>query len=195
MLDQLKKNNREWAERKVAADPDFFRRLDAVQQAPEYLWIGCSDSRKCRPMRSLVSIPASCLSIAMWPILAPPAGMQMPPLGAAIRRGGFEGAARPRRRTLWLCEASPPRSTDTAADLSIIGCTSIREVHQRHREELEAIPDEMAASIRPAVRIECHPADEKCRFRCIRAGRPERSQPLRRPRLGLFARQRARHGC
>jgi carbonic anhydrase len=44
MLDHLKTNNRAWAERKVAADAGFFRRLEG-QQAPEYLWIGCSDSR------------------------------------------------------------------------------------------------------------------------------------------------------
>src|SRR5579859_2473423 len=44
MLDDLKANNRAWAARKVAADPGFFKRLEG-QQAPEYLWIGCSDSR------------------------------------------------------------------------------------------------------------------------------------------------------
>ncbi len=44
MLDDLKSNNRDWAARKVAADPGFFRRLEG-QQAPKYLWIGCSDSR------------------------------------------------------------------------------------------------------------------------------------------------------
>jgi carbonic anhydrase len=44
MLDHLKANNRAWAARMVAADGDFFRRLER-QQAPEYLWIGCSDSR------------------------------------------------------------------------------------------------------------------------------------------------------
>jgi carbonic anhydrase len=44
MLDHLKARNAGWAARKVAADPGFFRRLEA-QQAPEYLWIGCSDSR------------------------------------------------------------------------------------------------------------------------------------------------------
>jgi len=44
MLDHLKSNNRAWAQRKVAADSDFFRRLER-QQAPEYLWIGCADSR------------------------------------------------------------------------------------------------------------------------------------------------------
>jgi carbonic anhydrase len=42
--EHLKRNNRLWAERKVAADPGFFRRL-LGQQAPNYLWIGCSDSR------------------------------------------------------------------------------------------------------------------------------------------------------
>jgi carbonic anhydrase len=44
MLDHLKANNRAWAARMVAADAGFFKRLQA-QQAPEYLWIGCSDSR------------------------------------------------------------------------------------------------------------------------------------------------------
>jgi carbonic anhydrase len=44
MLDHLKDNNRNWAARKVAADPGFFNRLKG-QQAPEFFWIGCSDSR------------------------------------------------------------------------------------------------------------------------------------------------------
>jgi len=44
MLEHLKAKNRVWAERKVAADADFFKRLER-QQAPQYLWIGCSDSR------------------------------------------------------------------------------------------------------------------------------------------------------
>ena len=44
MLDHLKANNRAWAARKVANDAGFFRRLES-QQAPEYLWIGCADSR------------------------------------------------------------------------------------------------------------------------------------------------------
>src|SRR5579862_2128019 len=44
MLDDLKANNRAWASAKVAQDQGFFKRLEAQQQ-PEYLWIGCSDSR------------------------------------------------------------------------------------------------------------------------------------------------------
>ena len=41
---QLFENNRTWATQVTQQDPDFFRRL-AGQQAPSYLWIGCSDSR------------------------------------------------------------------------------------------------------------------------------------------------------
>lgn len=43
-LDHLKDKNRAWAEGKLAVDPGFFKRLVA-QQSPEYLWIGCADSR------------------------------------------------------------------------------------------------------------------------------------------------------
>jgi carbonic anhydrase len=42
--DQLFEANRRWAERMRADDPQFFERL-ATLQSPEYLWIGCSDSR------------------------------------------------------------------------------------------------------------------------------------------------------
>ena len=43
-LRQLLESNRAWAESVVAEDPAFFTRL-AQQQSPQYLWIGCSDSR------------------------------------------------------------------------------------------------------------------------------------------------------
>ena len=43
-LKDLLDNNRKWARATVAEDPDFFTRL-AHQQSPQYLWIGCSDSR------------------------------------------------------------------------------------------------------------------------------------------------------
>ena len=42
--DELLANNRAWAEAVRERDPTFFPRL-AHQQAPRYLWIGCSDSR------------------------------------------------------------------------------------------------------------------------------------------------------
>jgi carbonic anhydrase len=44
MLEDLKANNRAWSKKKTQVDPDFFKRLEN-QQSPEYLWIGCADSR------------------------------------------------------------------------------------------------------------------------------------------------------
>ena len=43
-LNHLIANNRAWAAEITARQPDFFSTL-AQQQSPEYLWIGCSDSR------------------------------------------------------------------------------------------------------------------------------------------------------
>ncbi|MDQ3585737.1 MAG: carbonic anhydrase, partial [Acidobacteriota bacterium] len=43
-LNYLLEKNRTWAAEISAADPEFFRRL-SHQQSPDYLWIGCSDSR------------------------------------------------------------------------------------------------------------------------------------------------------
>ena len=43
-VDDLLRNNRDWAEGVCRDDPDFFERLSR-QQAPKYMWIGCSDSR------------------------------------------------------------------------------------------------------------------------------------------------------
>lgn len=44
LLPNLFENNRNWAESIKKIHPDFFREL-SEQQSPEYLWIGCSDSR------------------------------------------------------------------------------------------------------------------------------------------------------
>ena len=43
-LPQLFENNRNWAKRINAEDPEFFSKL-SKQQNPKYLWIGCADSR------------------------------------------------------------------------------------------------------------------------------------------------------
>ena len=44
MLSDLFEHNRRWAEAKRREDRDYFKRLTALQR-PDYLWIGCSDSR------------------------------------------------------------------------------------------------------------------------------------------------------
>ena len=43
-LKHLFEQNRQWSEHMRTEDPDFFTRLASIQ-SPEYLWIGCSDSR------------------------------------------------------------------------------------------------------------------------------------------------------
>jgi carbonic anhydrase len=53
-LGQLFENNQRWVKRKLAEDPDYFARL-AEQQSPEYLWIGCSDSRV--PANQIIGLP------------------------------------------------------------------------------------------------------------------------------------------
>jgi carbonic anhydrase len=53
-LAQLFANNKAWVERKLEEDPQYFSRL-ADQQSPEYLWIGCSDSRV--PANQIIGLP------------------------------------------------------------------------------------------------------------------------------------------
>ena len=53
-LDHIIKRNLEWANSVTEIDPDFFANL-ANQQNPEYLWIGCSDSRV--PANQIIDLP------------------------------------------------------------------------------------------------------------------------------------------
>jgi carbonic anhydrase len=53
VIGDLLKRNAHWAATKARIDPEYFRRLSA-QQAPEYLWIGCSDARV--PANEVVSL-------------------------------------------------------------------------------------------------------------------------------------------
>ncbi|MEJ0063508.1 MAG: carbonate dehydratase [Alphaproteobacteria bacterium] len=53
-LAQLFAKNREWSEQLRSQDPGYFSRL-ADGQAPEYLWIGCSDSRV--PANQIIGLP------------------------------------------------------------------------------------------------------------------------------------------
>ena len=53
-LQNLLDSNRRWSATVAQKDPHFFSRL-AKQQAPKYLWIGCSDSRV--PATQIVDLP------------------------------------------------------------------------------------------------------------------------------------------
>ena len=99
MLDHLKENNRAWAQRMVAADAGFFKRLER-QQAPEYLWIGCSDSRV--PANEIVDLdPGRAVRAPQRRQPGAAAGRQLP-LGAAVRRRRAQGEAHHGGRALRL---------------------------------------------------------------------------------------------
>lgn len=53
-LEKIFRNNREWAEKIQQEQPDFFEQL-SLQQKPEYLWIGCADSRV--PANEIINLP------------------------------------------------------------------------------------------------------------------------------------------
>src|SRR5580658_3248878 len=137
MLDDLKAKNRAWAERMVALDKGFFRRLEN-QQAPQYLWIGCSDSRV--PANEIIGLdPGEVFVHRNVANLAPPQDanylsvLQFAVDVLKVKHvlvvghygcGGVSAAVDGQRRGLvdhWL--------------------HPIREVHREHREELEAIDD------------------------------------------------------
>jgi len=59
-ITQLLDNYRSWADAESKSDPAFFRRL-AKQQTPEYLWIGCSDSRV--PANEIVGLRPGDISV------------------------------------------------------------------------------------------------------------------------------------
>jgi carbonic anhydrase len=140
MLDDLKDNNRRWAAAKVAADPGFFRRLEG-QQAPQYLWIGCSDSRV--PANEIIGLdPGEVFVHRNVANLAPPQDanylsvLQFAVDVLQVRHvlvvghygcGGVAAAVDGKRRGLidhWL--------------------HPIREVEHDHRAELDACPDQRA---------------------------------------------------
>jgi carbonic anhydrase len=137
MLDHLKANNRAWAGRIITADAGFFRRLEE-QQAPEYLWIGCSDSRV--PANEIVGLdPGELFVHRNVANLAPPQDINyLSVLQFAVDVlkvkhimvvghygcGGVSAAVDGKRRGLvdhWL--------------------HPIRELYHQHRRELDAIMD------------------------------------------------------
>jgi carbonic anhydrase len=138
MLEDLKASNRAWASRMVAIDPGFFQRL-VNQQTPEYLWIGCSDSRV--PANQIVGVdPGELFVHRNVANLAPPQDanylsvLQFAVDVLQVKHvivvghygcGGVAAAVDGKRRGLvdhWL--------------------HPIREVFQANREELDAIPHE-----------------------------------------------------
>jgi len=137
MLNRLKENNRAWAERMVSRDAQFFKRLEK-QHGPEYLWIGCSDSRV--PANQIVDLdPGELFVHRNVANLAPPQDanyLSVLQFAVDVLRvkhvivvghygcGGISAAVDGKRRGLvdhWL--------------------HPVRETYHDHRSELEAVAD------------------------------------------------------
>ncbi len=86
---QLFKNNRDWVDCVNAEDPTFFTRL-ANQQAPEYLWIGCSDSRV--PANQILGLAPGEVFVHRNIANAILAQRSERAVRAPVRRGGAQGA-------------------------------------------------------------------------------------------------------
>jgi carbonic anhydrase len=138
MLEDLKANNAAWSKGKTQVDPQFFKRLEN-QQSPEYLWIGCSDSRV--PANEIVGLdPGELFVHRNVANLAPPQDanylsvLQFAVDVLKVKHvmvvghygcGGVAAAIDGQRRGLvdhWL--------------------HPIREVHAEHRHDLDALPSE-----------------------------------------------------
>ncbi|MBU4432982.1 MAG: carbonic anhydrase [bacterium] len=138
MLEDLKAKNAAWSRGKTEVDPQFFKRLEN-QQSPEYLWIGCSDSRV--PANEIVGLdPGELFVHRNVANLAPPQDanylsvLQFAVDVLKVKHvmvvghygcGGVAAAIDGQRRGLvdhWL--------------------HPIREVHAEHRHELDALPSE-----------------------------------------------------
>lgn len=137
-IDTLFANNRAWAANILASDPDFFQTL-SKQQAPEYLWIGCSDSRV--PANQIVGLQPgqlfvhrnvanvvvhtdlNCLSVVQFAVDV--LGVQHIIVTGHYGCGGVQAALRNSRLGLidnWL--------------------RHVQDVMQKHAELLATIPDE-----------------------------------------------------
>jgi carbonic anhydrase len=140
LLPDLFQRNREWAEERKRLDPEFFSRL-SHQQAPKYLWIGCSDSRV--PANQIVGMDPgelfvhrnvanivvhtdfNCLSVIQYAVEA--LGVEHIIVCGHYECGGVRAAFENRRLGLidnWL--------------------RNIKDIYRYYHDEIEALPDEQA---------------------------------------------------
>lgn len=137
-LDYLFDNNRTWAEQLLQGNPNFFHEL-AGQQAPEFLWIGCSDSRV--PANDIVGLLPGELfvhrNVANLVVHSDLNGLSVIQFAVDILKvkhiivcghygcGGVRAAMEHRELGLvdnWLCH--------------------VRDIYHKHRRELTQIADE-----------------------------------------------------
>ena len=136
-LPSLFEHNRAWAARQTERDPAFFQRLCAIQR-PDYLWIGCADSRV--PANEIVGLAPGELFVhrnianlapeddpycqAVLQYAVDVLGVKHVIVCGHYRCGGVQAAFGPR--------LGEPLESWIAP---------IRRLHAAHREELAGLPD------------------------------------------------------
>ncbi len=172
-LPELFENNRRWAARMTEGQPDFFDRL-VRQQAPRYLWIGCSDSRV--PANEIVGLlpgelfvhrnvanlvihtDMNCLSVLQYAVDV----LRVEHILVCGHYGcGGIAAAR------------------CAAPLGLIDnwLRHIQDINERHRSELDALGDEASALNRLCELNVLQQARNVCQTAIVQDAW-KRSQPL-----------------
>lgn len=142
-FDKLLLENRLWAQEMTGKDPEFFERLNK-EQRPEFLWIGCSDSRvptetivNAEPgeifvhrniANQIIMTDFNCLSVIQYAIAV--LKVKHVIVCGHYNCGGVKASLEPQRSSLviankWLMH--------------------IKDVYRLHYEELESLPQEQRA--------------------------------------------------
>jgi carbonic anhydrase len=132
--------NRAWAAGKIAVDPGFFKRLVA-QQSPDYLWIGCSDSRV--PANEIVNLdPGELFVHRNVANLAPPQDANY----LSVLQYAIQVLKIRHILVVGHYGCGGVRAALTKVRLGLIDhwLSPIREVARHYEAELSALPDEDA---------------------------------------------------
>ncbi|KAI9901089.1 hypothetical protein N3K66_002906 [Trichothecium roseum] len=138
--DRIFTNNKAWAESKTASDPDYFTNL-ASGQTPEYLWVGCSDSRM--PAEQITGLePGEAFIHRNIANLVVNTDLNvMSVVNYAVRHLGV--------KHIVVCGhygCGGVKAAMTPKDLGLLNpwLRNIRDVYRLHEVELDAIADEAA---------------------------------------------------
>lgn len=136
--DRLFEHNRAWAAEKAEKDPGYFAKLSAGQ-SPEYLWIGCSDSRI--PAEQITGLePGEAFIHRNIANLVCNTDLNvMSVINYAVRHLGV--------KHIIVCGhygCGGVKAAMTPKDLGLLNpwLRNIRDVYRLHENELDAIPDE-----------------------------------------------------
>jgi carbonic anhydrase len=172
-LDELFENNRAWAESIRRQDPEFFSKLSR-QQSPNYLWIGCADSRV--PANQIVGLlpgdvfvhrnianmvvhtDLNCLSVMQFAV-------DILKVGHIIVVGHYG------------CSGVQAAMRGTRVGLADNWLRHVQDVHEKHEHSLTSCADEGAAADRLCELNVVEQVQNVCQTSIVRDAW-DRGQPL-----------------